>query len=317
MNHEGGCLPCLDGAVDSQTAKLDLCSGSSSCRPLPSSLTSVAHRRRCKTQFAAPASGKREYHPTRMAPCSVARYLYFYRLCMLCYSHQSSPTPRIQASTQWCTLTRIIVPAAPAEGQITSRSWEICERPQQHWKICEATLHQAIVDEGSLDEPAFPRLLSAFAASESEGGQHTGQVSPQPSPTLATAPAMIHPCPSSGVLGNLQTPGKGPVLKRNPGNRLHQSESSHPGPAKGLCLQITFHARSSAHSFWKLLAQDQPDRRAKRGPEECTGERCDMTECPTKNKGATLHNAFLFCTCFCLWRYLALLALDSSAVWVK
>jgi hypothetical protein len=74
MNHEGGCLPCLDGAVESQTAKLDLCSDSSSCRPLPSSLTSVAHRRRCKTQLAAPASGKREYHPTRMAPCSVARY---------------------------------------------------------------------------------------------------------------------------------------------------------------------------------------------------------------------------------------------------
>jgi hypothetical protein len=74
MNHQGGCLPCLDGAVESQTAKLDLCSDSSSCRPLPSSLTSVAHRRRCKTQLAAPASGKREYHPTRMAPCSVARY---------------------------------------------------------------------------------------------------------------------------------------------------------------------------------------------------------------------------------------------------
>lgn len=137
----------------SQTAKLDLCSGSSSCRPLPSSLTSVAHRRRCKTQFAAPASGKREYHPTRMAPCSVARYLSCTSTGSACFAIPTKPLPRLgsRLPPSGGTLTRIIVPAAPAEGQIASRSWEICERPQQHWKICEATQHQAIVDEG------FPR----------------------------------------------------------------------------------------------------------------------------------------------------------------
>lgn len=321
MNHEGGCLPCLDGAVESQTAKLDLCSGSSSCRPLPSSLTSVAHRRRCKTQFAAPASGKREYHPTRMAPCSVARYLYLYCTSTgsACFAIPTKALPRLgsrlppSGAPSRESLSRLLQLRGKSRrvlGKFASGRSSIGKFVRQHC-IRPSSM------KGSLDEPAFPRLLSAFAAFESEGGQHTGQVSAQPSPTLAAAPAMIHPCPSSGVLGNLQTPGKGPVLKRNPGNRLHQSESSHPGPAKGLCLQITFHARSSAHSFWKLLARDQPDRRAKRGPEECTGERCDMTECPTKNKGATLHNAFLFCTCFCLWRYLVLLALNSSAVWVK
>lgn len=76
---------------------------------------------------------------------------------------------------------------------------EICERPQQHCELVRqhCICRQSIVDErvpsngawqvmavhGQPSDPvdtAFPRLLSAFATFDSEGGQtveHTGQVS--------------------------------------------------------------------------------------------------------------------------------------------
>ena len=162
-----------------------------------------------------------------MAPCSVARYLYeqyFYRLCMLCYSHRTSPTPRIQASTQSCTLTRITVPAGPAEGQITSRSWEICERPQQHWKfVRQHCISQSIVDEGPLD---YSPLLQPL---NQKGANTLARFRQQPSPTLAAAPAMMLAAGSWGICRR-QARAPSPV----PRPRLEEESGKSASPIRAL-----------------------------------------------------------------------------------
>lgn len=76
-------------------------------------------------------------------------------------------------------------------------------------------------------------------------------------------PGSIHDpygrCPQFSV-----PPPPSPVLKKRIREIGFTNGSAQTlGLPKGLCLQspaVTFHARSSAHSFWKLLGWDQPDR---------------------------------------------------------
>jgi hypothetical protein len=108
--------------------------------------------------------------------------------------------PRIEPSSQSCALTRIIVPANPAEGQITSRSWEICERPQQPCEVVRQhcigqSSMKSLAGHGQPRDPVTQHysldLLSAFAAVDSDGRQTTlAMFRQQPSPPCTSR---IHP----------------------------------------------------------------------------------------------------------------------------
>ena len=125
-----------------------------------------------------------------------------------------------------------------------------------------------------------------------KGGQHTGQVSATAKPHARSGPSHDPSMPQFWRAGESADARLGPRLEEESEKSASPIRVLTPLACQRAVSAITFHARSSAHSFWKLLARDQPDRRAKRGPEECIDERCDMTESPTKNKGATSHARF-------------------------
>jgi hypothetical protein len=81
---------------------------------------------------------------------------------------------------------------------------------------------------------------------------------------------MIHP-QCSGVAGDSADTRLGPRLEEESGKSASPMRALTPLVCQRAVSAITFHARSSAHSFWKLLAcisLHQPERQAKR----------DMTE---------------------------------------
>lgn len=89
-------------------------------------------------------------------------------------------------------------------------------------------------------------------------------------------PSMIHPQFSARAgAGGIAaaTTRLGPRLEEESGKSASPMRVLKPLACQRAVSAITFHARSPAHSFWKLLAWDQPDRQAKRDMTELSDQK--------------------------------------------
>jgi hypothetical protein len=175
------------------------------------------------------------------------------------------------------------------------RSWQFMANPvtqlTQHSLDCSPLL-QPLIRKGGKPSNTLARFRQQPSPHARSGSIH------DPSPVLCA-------CWCWGMAA--ATTRLGPHLEEESGKSASPMRVLKPLACQRAVSTITFHARSSAHSFWKLLAWDQPDRQAKRDMTELSDQKIKGRHCTRVSVSVPV-------VCVCLWRCLIVLSVNASAV---